>query len=210
VGDPSSSPPSNNVRRGRAGFYESLPRAEDRGLIMTFCTARRRAVHSADRGRWVRTTTRCAIFCVRRGQVSVNSQAVLIQNSLPKALTASARNALSYRWTAVEHGARVLRIVTTRRKRTGIEVLDWRAGRRAGAGELVVNSIDADGTPRRLRAQAHAHGGRAVSVPVAASVARASCEDMYDVPVRGRLDAALAASIFHFVDFTVGDTNIPG
>jgi cyclase len=92
------------------------------------------------------------------------------------------------------------------RKRTGMEVLDWaRQGVELGAGELVVNSIDADGTRDGYELKLTRMVAEAVSVPVVASGGAGKLEDMYDVLSEGKADAALAASIFHFGDFTVGD-----
>jgi cyclase len=92
------------------------------------------------------------------------------------------------------------------RKRTGREVIEWASeGVRLGAGELVVNSIDADGTRDGYELRLTRMVAEAVSVPVVASGGAGSLEDMYQVLAEGKADAALAASIFHYGDFTIGD-----
>jgi cyclase len=92
------------------------------------------------------------------------------------------------------------------RKPSGMEVLEWASrGVALGAGELVVNSIDADGTRDGYELKLTRMVAEAVSVPVVASGGAGTLEDMYDVLSEGKADAALAASIFHYGDFTVGD-----
>jgi cyclase len=87
-----------------------------------------------------------------------------------------------------------------------MDVLDWaRQGTELGAGELVVNSIDADGTRDGYELKLTRMVAEAVSVPVVASGGAGKLEDMYEVLSEGQADAALAASIFHYGEFTVGD-----
>jgi cyclase len=92
------------------------------------------------------------------------------------------------------------------RKRTGMEALEW-AGRgvELGAGELVVNSIDADGTRDGYELRLTRMIADAVTVPVVASGGAGNLEHMYQVLSTGHADAALAASIFHYGDFSVAD-----
>ncbi|HEY2596745.1 MAG TPA: HisA/HisF-related TIM barrel protein, partial [Chloroflexota bacterium] len=73
------------------------------------------------------------------------------------------------------------------------------------AGELVVNSIDADGTHTGYELRLTRLVAEAVSVPVVASGGAGNPEHMYRVLSAGRADAALAAGIFHFGEFTVAD-----
>jgi cyclase len=92
------------------------------------------------------------------------------------------------------------------RNRTGMEAVEWaRKGVELGAGELVVNSIDADGTRDGYELRLTRTIADAVTVPVVASGGAGSLEHMYQVLSEGRADAALAASIFHYGDFTVAD-----
>ena len=92
------------------------------------------------------------------------------------------------------------------RNRTGMEALEWaHKGVELGAGELVVNSIDADGTRDGYELKLTRSIVDAVSVPVVASGGAGNLEHMYRVLVDAGADAALAASIFHFGDYTVAD-----
>jgi cyclase len=103
-------------------------------------------------------------------------------------------------WEVCTHGGR---------RPTGIDAVEW-AGRmaEAGAGEILLTSMDRDGTKRGYDlALLRAVAGRVV-VPVVASGGGGSAEDLAaaldDGPQGGHAQAALAASIFHFKETTVG------
>jgi cyclase len=74
-----------------------------------------------------------------------------------------------------------------------------------GAGEIVLNSIDADGTRAGFDLEITRQVSEQVGVPVVASGGAGSLEHMAEVLIHGKADAVLAASIFHFGDFTVQD-----
>src|SRR5215217_4218952 len=91
------------------------------------------------------------------------------------------------------------------RKDTGIKVMDWvKKAESLGAGEIVLNVMNADGTTAGYDLEMTAAVSEAVKVPVVASGGAGSPEHMYQVLSEGRADAALAASIFHFGTYTVG------
>ncbi|HMJ89128.1 MAG TPA: imidazole glycerol phosphate synthase subunit HisF [Candidatus Acidoferrum sp.] len=101
------------------------------------------------------------------------------------------------RWEVFSHGGR---------KSTGLETVEW--AKRAvslGAGEIVLNSIDADGTKAGFDLEITRRVSESVGVPVVASGGAGSLEHMADVLEAGRADAVLAASIFHFGEYTVSD-----
>lgn len=88
---------------------------------------------------------------------------------------------------------------------TGIDLLSWaEEGRRRGAGELCLNIMDADGTRSGFDLSATRQVSEAVSLPVIASGGAGKVQDFYDVLTEGRADAALAATVFHFGELTVG------
>jgi cyclase len=92
------------------------------------------------------------------------------------------------------------------RKDTGLDAIDWaKKAVQLGAGEIVLNSIDADGTKAGFDLVITRRVSEAVGVPVVASGGAGTLEHMADVLLEGRADAVLAASIFHFGTFTVGD-----
>jgi len=99
------------------------------------------------------------------------------------------------RWEVVTHGGR---------RPTGRDLLEWVAeAERLGAGELVVNSIDADGTENGYDLELNRTVADRVSIPVVASGGAGTPEDFYRVLTEGGADAALAASLFHFGRLTV-------
>ena len=92
------------------------------------------------------------------------------------------------------------------RKDTGLDAIEW--AKRAvalGAGEIVLNSIDADGTKAGFDLVITRRISESVGVPVVASGGAGKLEHMAEVLLEGRADAVLAASIFHFGEYTVGD-----
>ena len=89
----------------------------------------------------------------------------------------------------------------------GLEAVAWaRRVEELGAGEIVLTSMDADGTKNGYDLPITSAVSDAVSVPVVASGGAGHPEHLADAILLGRADAALAASIFHFGEFTIGET----
>jgi cyclase len=85
------------------------------------------------------------------------------------------------------------------RKPTGRKVVDWaREAEDRGAGEILLTSMDADGTRNGFDCELTARVSAAVQIPVIASGGGGNAQHFADVFNAGRADAALAASIFHF------------
>ena len=90
------------------------------------------------------------------------------------------------------------------RQPMGIDALAWaKEGERLGAGELVVNSIDADGTREGYELNLTRMLSEAVRIPVIASGGAGVPDHLYDVLTDGKADAALVASMVHYGDYTV-------
>ena len=126
---------------------------------------------------------------IRAGAEKFGSQCIVV--------SIDARKVAPDRWEVFSHGSR---------KATGWEAVDW--AKRAvalGAGEIVLNSIDADGTKAGFDLVITRRISEAVGVPVVASGGAGTLEHMAEVLLEGNADAVLAASIFHFGEFTVGD-----
>ena len=82
---------------------------------------------------------------------------------------------------------------------TGIKVMDWvKQAESLGAGEIVLNVMNADGTTAGYDLEMTAAVSDAVKIPVVASGGAGSPQHILDVLTLGHADAALAASIFHF------------
>jgi imidazole glycerol-phosphate synthase subunit HisF len=91
------------------------------------------------------------------------------------------------------------------RVNTGIKVMDWvKQAEGLGAGEIVLNVMNADGTTSGYDLEMTAAVSDAVKIPVVASGGAGSPQHILDVLTTGHADAALAASIFHFGTYTVG------
>ena len=90
------------------------------------------------------------------------------------------------------------------RTKTGLDVLDWiRRGVALGAGEILLTSMDADGTKDGYDIALTRSVSELVDVPVIASGGAGTLEHFYEVLTAGRADAVLAASVFHYGQFTV-------
>lgn len=86
----------------------------------------------------------------------------------------------------------------------GIDAIEWaRRGEELGAGEVVVNSIDADGTKEGYEINLTRLIADVVRIPVIASGGAGKPEHLYDVLTEGRADAALVASMLHYNEYTI-------
>lgn len=92
------------------------------------------------------------------------------------------------------------------RKPVELSAIEWAArGEQLGAGEILLTSMDCDGTQAGFDCELTRAVSRAVRIPVIASGGAGSAEHFADVLSRGEADAALAASIFHYGKVRVGD-----
>lgn len=86
------------------------------------------------------------------------------------------------------------------------DAVEWaREAADRGAGEILLTSIDRDGTKSGFDCEMTAAVSRAVNIPVIASGGAGSFDDFVDVFTTGAADAALAASIFHYAEHSVAD-----
>ncbi len=144
-----------------------------------------------------------AVFDAGADKVSINSAALSdprliddIGRSFGAQAVVVAIDARRMRGGAIED-AEVL--VNGGRKPTGRKVIEWaREAEQRGAGEILLTSMDADGTRAGFDCELTAAVSGAVQIPVIASGGAGTSAHFADVFNRGRADAALAASIFHF------------
>ena len=124
---------------------------------------------------------------VRAGAEKFGSQCIVV--------SIDAKRVAPDKWEVFSHGGR---------KATGLDAVEWaRQAVALGAGEIVLNSIDADGTRAGFDLTITRRVSESVGVPVVASGGAGSLEHMAEVLLEGKADAVLAASIFHFGNFTV-------
>jgi cyclase len=191
-------------------FYDITASAEDRSLILDVLERAAGEVFiPLTVGGGVRSAEDIKLL-LRAGadKVSVNSQAVQNPNLIVEGADRFGSQCIVLSMDVLWNTERDFYEIVTHggRNRTGMEVIDWATrGVELGAGEIVVNSIDADGTRHGYELRLTRMVAEAVPVPVVASGGAGKLEDLYDVLDEGKADAALAASIFHFGDFTVGD-----
>ncbi len=90
---------------------------------------------------------------------------------------------------------------------TGLMAVPWaQEVQRLGAGEIVLTSMDADGTKDGYDLPITAAVSEAVTIPVVASGGAGNPSHLADAILKGKADAALAASIFHYGEFTIAET----
>ena len=127
---------------------------------------------------------------VRRASDAFGSQAIVV------AVDARRRPGLEGQWEVYTHGGR---------RPTGIDAVAWCERMAAlGAGEILLTSMDRDGTRDGFDLPLTRAVADRVPIPVIASGGVGSLEHLYEGVAVGGADAVLAASIFHFGEFTVG------
>ena len=100
-------------------------------------------------------------------------------------------------WEVYIHGGR---------KNTGLDAVEWaQKAERLGAGEILLTSMDSDGTKDGYDIELTSTISNKLDIPVIASGGAGDVEDIKEVYTKGKADAALAASIFHFNEYTIGE-----
>ena len=127
---------------------------------------------------------------VREGADKFGSQCIVVAIDARRAGEGDAM-----RWEVLTHGGR---------RPTGIDAVEWACNAvDLGAGELLVTSWDADGRQKGYDIKLTRAMSEAVSVPVIASGGAGTLEHIYDVLIKGKADAVLAASIFHYQTYSI-------
>lgn len=100
-------------------------------------------------------------------------------------------------WSAYINGGRV---------NSGIDALEWaKQGEQMGSGEILLNSIDMDGTKQGYDLELTRTVSELVNIPVIASGGAGTLEQMLDAIVLGKADAVLLASLLHYGEYTISD-----
>lgn len=149
-----------------------------------------------------------AIIATGADKVSINTGAVRDPSAITQGARAFGSNAIvvaidarrragttSLAWETTTHGGR---------KRTGLDAIEWaRECEQRGAGEILLTSMDADGTQAGYDIELTRAITNAVSIPVIASGGAGALDHFFDVLTAGAADAALAASLFHFRQLSI-------
>jgi cyclase len=145
------------------------------------------------------------LLCGGADKVSVNTAAVedpkLVKKSSDKfgsqciVVAIDAKRIGRRKWEVYTYGAR---------EPTGLDAVKWaKRVEKLGAGEILLTSIDADGTKQGYDLELTRTVAEAVNIPLIASGGAGNLEHIYEALTIGKADAALAASIFHYEVYTV-------
>jgi cyclase len=139
-------------------------------------------------------------------KVGVNSAALAEPALLTRLAARYGSQAVVVAIDAKRNGARFDVFARSGSTSTGRDAVEWAIEAEArGAGEVLLTSIDRDGTRAGFDCELTAAVSTAVSIPVIASGGAGTFEHFVDVFTAGRADAALAASVFHFSEHAVAE-----
>jgi len=126
---------------------------------------------------------------IKAGAEKFGSQCIVI------AIDAKRVEGRGARWEVYTHGGRTP---------TGIDAVEWaKKAEKLGAGEVLLTSMDRDGTKNGYELELTRAIADAVSIPVIASGGAGTVEHIYDAFVKGKADAALLASLLHYRELTI-------
>jgi len=139
--------------------------------------------------------SQCIVVAIDAKQVSDDPDPHPTLSQREREQRCSLRDFDRARWEVFTHGGR---------KPTGLDAVDWaRRMVQYGAGEILLTSMDRDGTKSGFDLALTRAISEAVAVPVIASGGVGNLQHLADGVIEGKADAVLAASIFHFGEFTI-------
>lgn len=189
-------------------FYDITASAEDRGIMV------RVVEQTADQvfipltvGGGLRTTDDMRrMLLAGADKVSLNSSAVADPTLIARGAERFGSQCIVLSIDAWWNGDFYEVTTHGNRRRTGMDAVEWaRRGVALGAGEIVLNSVDADGAKNGYELRITRWISEVVSVPVVASGGAGTLEHFRQAVVEGKADAVLAASVFHFGQLRIGD-----
>ena len=146
------------------------------------------------------------ILAAGADKVSINSTAVKNPSLITEASKKYGNQCIVVAIDAKWNGKFYEVYVKGGREATGLDAIKWAKEVEAlGAGEILLTSMDADGTKKGFELNLTRQVCENVSIPVIASGGAGSMEDFYDVFVKAKADAGLAASLFHYKELEIKD-----
>ena len=195
-------------------FYDITASSDKRNIMLDVVSAVAEQVFIPfSVGGGLRTVEDCSLVLLAGAEkVNVNSAAVRRPELIREIADAFGSQAvvLSMDVLRVEPGLGLESgyeiVIEGGRRRMGIDAIEWaKRGEALGAGELVINSIDADGTKKGYELTLTRTIAEAVSIPVIASGGGGTPEHLYRVLTEGKADAALVASILHYDEYGIDE-----
>ena len=145
-------------------------------------------------------------YLLRAGadKVSINTAAVLNPLLIQEASLKFGSSTIVVAIDVMKIGSEWEVVINGGRTRTGLRILDWtKKVERLGAGEILLTSMDKDGTKEGYDIKLTKIVSENVNIPIIASGGAGKPEHLYKVLVEGKADAALAASIFHKKEYSI-------
>ncbi|MBS3135694.1 imidazole glycerol phosphate synthase subunit HisF [Candidatus Woesearchaeota archaeon] len=137
-------------------------------------------------------------------KVSINTAAVKNPSLLREASEKFGSQCITVAIDAKKINGRYEVFIKSGKEPTGISALEWaKEAEKLGAGELLLTSMDRDGTKEGYELELTQIISENVSIPVIASGGAGNLESFADVFIKGKADAALAASIFHYSTYSI-------
>ena len=195
-------------------FYDITASSDKRDIMLDVVSAVAEQVFIPfSVGGGLRTVEDCSrVLLAGAEKINVNSAAVRRPELISEAADAFGSQAvvLSMDVLRVEPGPGLESgyeiVIEGGRRRMGLDAIEWaKRGEELGAGELVINSIDADGTKEGYELTLTRMIAEAVSIPVIASGGGGTPEHLHDVLTKGKADAALVASMLHYDEYTIDE-----
>ena len=195
-------------------FYDITASSENRNIMLYVVSRVAEQVFIPfSVGGGLRTVEDCSrVLLAGAEKINLNSAAVKNPGLIAEAAYAFGAQAvvLSMDVRRVEKSSQIPSgyeiVITGGRTPMGLDAIEWaKRGKELGAGELVVNSIDADGTKGGFEINLTRMIAETVTIPVIASGGGGKPEHLYEVLTAGKADAALVASMLHYGEYTVGE-----
>jgi cyclase len=190
-------------------FYDITASAEKRGIMLDVVekVAEKIFIPFSVGGGIASVKDMRSVLLAGAEKISVNSQAVKNPSIIEEGASVYGRQCIVLGMDALYDEAMPSRyriVINGGRTPTELDALEWALqAEKLGAGEIVLNSIDADGTKDGYNIDLTKMMSEALSIPVVASGGAGSPEHLKDVFTKGKADAALIASMVHFGEYTL-------